>query len=136
MLYCMNRLKVFANLKSCFVISFSVFCIIPFLQQRELLLPHSMFGVLHCRFMQQNQEIIDHNWIETVKVSMPMCARYMTKYPRQFKQADMGDKDFECLTFFRPVKNLVYKHEKCVLCKTDCKKQEDHSTEKHSWRVE
>lgn len=82
MLYCMNRLKVFANLKSCFVISFSVFCIIPFLQQRELLLPHSMFGVLHGRFMQQNQEIIDHNWIETVKVSMPMCARYMTKYPR------------------------------------------------------
>jgi len=43
-------------------------------------------------------------------------------------QANTPDKDFECLTFFRPVKILIYRNEKCVALKTDSKYQDNQVT--------
>lgn len=46
----------------------------------------------------------------------------------QLMQANTPDKDFECLTFFRPVKILIYRNEKCVALKTDSKYQDNQVT--------
>lgn len=52
-----------------------------------------------------------------------------SKVPKmQLMQANMSKKDFERLTFFRLVKILIYKNEKHVAHKTDCKYQDNQFT--------